>query len=310
MSRLRVLLGRSEVDVSEALIIAIVSLATLEPILGNFRSYRAHLSALQLLERQRGGLKVSPQHRVRDLVSLYSDTTNALKTGQSAFKRRRYKPAYSIPTLPSQTPKGFVMLLRQTPVSEDTTSLITNVCNLGLAIPCVTLNPAQKLFLASRRHAVGKYHNYLDSVPILLVPDSPTTNPQIFFEKMLVLALSLFAWCGFTTIRSPQFAMYGAMTTQLTDRLIIFHPATVFEQQCVAWMWLMAIDARRVGGSNDGIVLWQGLDMLWQFCERFPAYRSWTQVQGLTRLFLWTGDMEIFWSQKWESLVRHKSTTT
>lgn len=38
MSRLRVLLGRSEVDVSEALIIAIVSLATLEPILGNFRS--------------------------------------------------------------------------------------------------------------------------------------------------------------------------------------------------------------------------------------------------------------------------------
>ena len=302
MNKLRALLDQGEVSVSEALILAIISLATVDGVLGNFGSYRTHLSALQLLERQRGYLKLSPHRRVGDIVALYSDTFNALETGKSAFERRRYKATHSIRTLPTQTPKGFVNLLQQTTISDDTVSVIITICNLGLATPCVTLSHSQKMSLANRRGTVRKYRNYLDSVPIFFIPDSPTTSPDIFFEKMLVLALSLFAWCGFSTIRSPQFAMYKAMIKQLTNRLVVFQPETAIKQRCAAWMWLMVIDAWRVGGSSNGVVLLQGVDMLWQFNDRFPEYRSWTKVQALTRLFLWTGDMETFWSQKWEAL--------
>ena len=283
---------------TEPLISAIISLATVEGALGNTASYQMHLSGLQLLQQQNGDLKVSQHHTVKDVISLYSDTLNVLRTGKSPFKRRPYTNSHLI-RLPAHLPQGFVSL--QGIISDDTTSIIINAYNLGLATPCVKLSSAQRLKLASGRGSVRRYQNYLDSVPIFFVPDNLTTSPGIFFEKMLVLALSLFAWCGFTTTRLPHFAMYNAMITQLTDRLLLYRPETKIKRQCAAWMWLMIIDAWRVGGSSG--LSSQGLALLWQFQGRFPEYRSWAQVESLTRMFLWTGDMENFWSEKWDELL-------
>ena len=291
----------SDVEVTEPLISAIISLATVEGALGNNVSYRMHLSGLQLLERKKGHIQVSQDHTVSDIVALYSDTLNVLKTGKSLFTRRTYQSTHLIHTLPTPMPKGFTTLVQQGVISDNTTSIIINACNLGLTTSCVTLSHAQRLHLASRRGSIRRYKNYLDSVPIFFVPD--TTSPAIFFEKMLVLALSLFAWCGFTTIRLPHFAMYNAIITQLTDRLFLYRPETVIKRQCAAWMWLMIVDVWRFGENNDEVVSPPGLDILREFHERFPEYRSWVQVKKLTRMFLWTGDMESFWSKKWEELL-------
>lgn len=299
MEAVRALLARDDIRLSEALIIAITSLATVESALGNIKSYKLHLSALRLLEQEKGHMTLSPGRTVGDVLALYSDTTLSLKTGKSTFKRRRHEAVYLCRPLPADVclPLGFAALLRQLPMSQDIVSALVNACRFGLGVHCVNLTDLQKVSLARRRKASRKYRNYMDSVPILLVPD----NPDVFFEKMLVLALSLFAWCGFTAVRIPQFGLYNAMVTQLMERLVIFHPTTQTERKCAAWMWLMAIDAWRIGAS-DGTVLPQGQDVLWQFHQRFMEFQSWTNVRKLTKLFFWTGDMDKFWSQRWEQL--------
>ena len=299
MKQVRTLLECGNLPLSEALIVAILSLATMESCLGNFKSHKLHLSALKLLAQEKGHFTTSSGNKIGDMIALYCDTTLALSTGRSAFKRRPYEPAYLCWPLPAENrlPLGFAALLQWIPISQDTVSILYNGCDLGLNVPCVTLTQSQRLFFARRRLASRKYFNYLDSVPVLLVSD----NSGVFFEKILVLALSLFAWCGFTTMRNPGFGMYKAMITQLSDRLIRFQPTIEVERNCVAWMWLMVIDAWRIGGS-DGTLLSQGRDMLSQFHQRFPEYRSWANLQKLTRLFFWTGDMEKFWCQRWEQL--------
>ena len=271
MKKVRALLECGNLPLSEALIVALLSLATMESSVGNLKSYKLHLSALKLLAQEKGHFTTSPGNKIGDMIALYSDTTLALSTGRSAFKRRPYEPAYLCWPLPAENrlPLGFAVLLQWIPISQDTISVLSNACDLGLNAPCVTLTQSQKLFFARRRQTSRKYFNYLDSVPVLLVPD----NSGVFFEKILVLALSLFAWCGFSTVRCPRFGMYKAMRTQLSDRLIPFQPTIEVERNCVAWMWLMVIDAWRIGGSN-GTVLSQGRDMLWQFHQRFPEYRS------------------------------------
>ena len=233
------------------------------------------------------------------MVALYSDTTLALKTGASAFGRRPYEATYICPppSVEVQLPSGFTALLQGVPVSQDTIVVLVNACNFGLGTPCATLTYGQKITLARRRQTFRRYHNYLDSVPIVLMPDSA----DIVFEKMLILALSLLAWYGFSTVRPPQFGIYHTRITQLSERLIQVQPDTKVERKCAAWMWRMVIDAWRMGGS-DGSVLSPGLDMLRQFHRRFWEYRLWAEVLGLTRLSFWTGDMERFWSQRLDFL--------
>ena len=300
MKKVRTLLDANEICFGEALLMAIMALSTIESALGNLKSYRLHLSALKLLQQEKGHLKLSSGQTIAEIIAMYSDTVSALSTGTSAFGRRPYEAIY--PCQPSSLdvplPSGFAALLQQVSISQDTVAILANACRFGLGVPCVTLTYAQKITLTRRRQTFRRYHNYLDSVPIILMPDSP----DILFEKMLVLALSLFAWCGFSTIRSPQFGVYHAMNTQLSGRLVRFQPDTEIERQCAVWMWLMGLDAWRIGGSN-GTILSPGLDMLRQFHRRFPEYRSWAEVQRLTRLFFWTGGMETFWSQRWDLLA-------
>ena len=302
INELRSLLDSGEFGVSEPLISAIISMATVEGALGNTASYQMHLAGLKVLERQKGSVKVSQEHTASDIIALYSDTLNVLKTGKSLFERRPYESTHLIRTLPQLVPEGFTILSQERAISDNTISVIINACRLGLTTPCVTLTSVQRLHLANRRGSVRRYNNYLDSVPIFFVPDNLTTSPGVFFEKMLVLALSLYAWCGFTTIRLPHFAMYNAMMTQLTDRLFLYSPESVIKRQCAAWMWVMIVDAWRVGEGSNETVSPQGLDILWEFHERFPEYRSWAQVERLTRMFLWTGNMETFWSKRWDGL--------
>ena len=299
MIKVRALLECQDTRLSEALIIAILCLATVERVSGNLESFKHHFSALRALEQEKGHLKLSSGQKIGDLIALCSDTPRALRTGQSAFKRRPFQAIYLRRALPARAPLplGFSLLLHQHPISQDTISVLTNACNLGLGEHCVVLTHSQRLFLAGRRHVSRSYYNLLDSVPILLVPD----NSDILFEKMLVLALSVFAWCGFSTMRYPQYGMHNAIITQLSYRLVQFQPGTAIERKCVVWMWLMVIDTWRISNS-DGTFLLQGHDMLWQFHRRFPEYRSWTDLQSLTRLFFWTGDMETYWSRRWEEL--------
>ncbi len=228
MEEIRAILGQGDFHLSEALIVAIMTLSTIESALGNLTSYKLHLSALRFLQREKGHLKLASGQRVADVIAMYSDTVLALRTGKSAFKRRCYEAKYLYPLVPrgSQLPIGFTLLIEQIPLSQDIISVLVRACRLGLGTPCVSLTNSQKLFLAGRRQTSRKYYNYLDSVPILLVPD----NAGVFFEKMLVLALSLFAWCGFTTVRCPQFGMYNAMTTQLSEKLVQFQPETNAEK--------------------------------------------------------------------------------
>lgn len=293
------ILEHDNVQLSEALLIAIVLLATIDSSFGDIESLKFHTAALKMLSRERGYLKISPDHCLRDLVSMYGDVTFALKTGKSAFDRRSYEAVYLSHPLPPdvELPEGFKALISQIPISQDAICVLVNACRLGLSAPCVTLKRSQNMYLASRRQRAKKYFNYLDSVPILFVPDSP----DVLFEKSLVLALSLFAWCGFNTVRSPQFGMYNAMIVQLFNRLVQIKTATKPERDCAAWMWLMAIDACRLGGSN-GTILLLGHEILWQFHQKFPEYQSWACLQVLTRLFFWTGDMENFWARNWETL--------
>lgn len=299
MERVRESLARSDFRLSEALIIAIACLATTEGALGNLKSHKLHLSALKILEREKGHVTLSSGQRVRDITASYSDTMLALETGKSTFKRRRYEGVYLCRPLPAEVclPPGFAALLHQLPLSQDTVSVLINACKIGLGVHCVILTDSQKGFLAGRRRASRKYHNFLDSVPILLVPD----NSDVLFEKMLVLALSLFAWCGFNTVRYPQFGMYEVMMKQLLDRLVQYQPATEIERKCAAWMWLMVIDGWRIGVS-DGTLFSKGRNVLWQFHQHFLGFQSWASVQKLARLFFWTGDMDKFWSWRWEQL--------
>jgi hypothetical protein len=60
---------------------------------------------------------------------------------------------------------------------------------------------------------------------------------------MLIVALSVFAWCGFGVVRIAECGMYEAMNAELGKRLIRFQPATTSQEHCVVWMWLMAMDA-------------------------------------------------------------------
>ena len=299
MKEVRAVLERGDLHLSEALIVAITSLSTIESALGNLTSYKLHVSALRFLQQEKGHLELPSGQRVAEMIATYSDTVLALKTGKSTFKRRCHEATYPCPPLPSgsQVPMGFIRLVEQIPLSQDTISVLVRTCELGLGTPCVTLTHSQKVYLAGRRQKSRKYLNFTDSVPILLVQD----NVGVLFEKMLVLALSLFAWCGFNTVRCPQFGVYNAMTTQLSEKLVQFQPGTHTEKNCVAWMWLMVIDSWRIGGS-DGILLSPGYSVLRQFHQRFPGYRSWADARDLTRLFFWTGDMETFWSKNWEFL--------
>ena len=300
MENVRALLNERDHCLSEALLVAIVALSTIEAALGNMAAYRSHLSALKLLRKEKGRVKVACGRNVADMIALYSDTVQALRTGKSAFGRRQYEATFvhQPPSPKVQLVPGFAALLTQMPLSQDTVDVLVNACNLGLGVPCVTLSDSQRMALAGRRQTLRKYHSYLDSVPILLMPDDSDDE----FEKMLILALSLFAWYGFTTIRSPQFGIHQATISKLSKRLLQFQPDGDIVRKCTAWMWIMLIDAWRIGGS-DGAVLSPGLDMLWHFHHRFSEYRMWHELQGLTRLFFWTGDMEMFWQSRWTRLL-------
>lgn len=199
---------------------------------------------------------LSSGQKVEDMVTQFRDTTLALKTGRSVCEHRRYEAMY----IPGHQltgvclPLGIDLLLRSVPLSQDTVSILTNACELGLSEPCVTLTHSQKLFLARHRQNPRRHRNFLDSVPILLEPD----NPDILFEKMFVLALSLFAWYGFNNVRCQQSGRYATLSMQLADRLVQHQPETDVERRCKAWMWLMAIDVWRIG-TGGGILLPQGL---------------------------------------------------
>lgn len=303
MKEIRNKIGTYAVFETEALVVGISILSTIEAALGNDKSYKLHLSALNLLSEKNGHLKTSSGHRIRDIVALYSDTTLALSTGRSAFKRRSFKPTLSLwphckkhePIL-EQLPSGFIAVLCEVPMSEDVIHVLARACYLGLHVPCVVLTQSQKALFVRRRQTTKKYLNYLDSVPVLLASD----ESSYIFEKLLVLALSLFAWCGFSTPRLPQFSVYKVMRQQLHQRLLSFSSASFAQRRCEAWMWLMVIDSWRTA-DPDLAGMFDGLKVLTEFRARFPEYHSWTAVRNLSRCFFWTGDMENFWSQNWRT---------
>lgn len=288
---------------TELLLTVMSVLATLEVALGHRESYQIHIAAMQRLFREKGHLKLPSGQRLKDLQGLYSDTTFAMRTGRSNFDRRPYDatPFTEFPaTMKIRLPQGFTDILALVPICQDTADLFINAYKLGVHVPCVRLTPEQKFRMAQNRQKKRKHYNWLDAVPIVLEPD----RPEILFEKMLVLALSLFAWCGFSNLRYPHFGMFNQMMTQLVERLNRHsEPETVAERNCLAWMWLMAIDAWRTGNSQSGHVLFGGLVAMQQFLGRFKEYRSWSSVRPLTRLFFWNDNMEDFWTRNWDRLV-------
>lgn len=290
-------------NITELLLRAIACLATLEGALGHRETYELHMIAMQRLFREKGHLKLVSGQQVKDMKGLYSDTTSALMTGRSIFERRRYDSTPFAGLLTSiSLPQGFTDLLASMSLCQDTVDLLVNACKLGLHIPCVEITPEQRFWLVQNRQNKRKHPTYLDAVPILLEPDCP----DILFEKMLVLALSLFAYCGFSNARSPQLSIYNVMMTQLVSRLTQYtEPETEMnsERNCIAWMWLMAVDAFRAGDSRNGHILPGGLVALTEFTRRFKEYRTWSSVKPLTRLFFWNRIMEDFWTRNWEELA-------
>jgi hypothetical protein len=69
---------------------------------------------------------------VADVVSLHSDTTLALRTGISLFRRRKDEPICAHLTNHVSLPRSFRDLLKDTPLAQVTIDILTNARKLGL----------------------------------------------------------------------------------------------------------------------------------------------------------------------------------
>lgn len=298
MTKIRQRIVKDTVNVDESTIIAMVFLAVLERALQNTKAHELHKKTLGMIVSGRGGLGSFKDGSLAKACMLQFDTLWSLNTGQTMFpgERRPHQPevpkhpySASLREILSTFPPGFESLAFESALTFDVIPVIYRAAHLSR----LSLSGIRQL-LSNKRRWSCKYNDFAEACPALAISGLEGSS---LLEKLICTAILCFSYTGFGSKTSAS-AVRGSRA-ELTTKLHLFEPGSAAKLDCLMWMYVVAIDAWKVGSQlhPDGILL------LVRLQEAYPAMRSVDAAIAKSKMFLWTNTLEESVRSYWRDLI-------
>jgi hypothetical protein len=290
----RSLVEQKAEEVDDATLCAVLLLAVVESRFQNHAVRDLHAKTLSSLTARRGGIQSFPDGSVFKASAMQFDTFWAWETGATMFPghRRSHAPLYpgnakSMRTIQA-LPIGFQNMFELRMLSYDILPVISRAaqfCNF-------TKSELQEFIQLSRHHRHG-FNDFWEACPCLGLDD----NKYHPMERLLTMSLMYFAYGAFVPRAFPTGP--AGPTPDLTQKLMTYRSSTIAEEECLQWMWILAIHLSWTGTHSS---FRDPISML-QLQLRYPDFRAVEAVIALCRKFLWTKNMTNVLHDYWRDLT-------
>lgn len=297
MTKVRQRILKDAGNVDESTLVAIVFLAVLERSLRNTKAHELHKKSLGMIVSGRGGLNTFKDGSLAKACMLQFDTLWSLDSGQTMFpgERRLHKP--EVPKHPysaelreilSTFPAGFESLAFESSLTFDMIPVVYRAAHLSRLKPS-----GFRELLSNKRRWSCKYNDFAEACPALAISGLEGS----LLEKLICTTILCFSYTGFGSKTSAS-AVRGSRG-ELTAKLHLFEPNTIAKLDCLMWMYVIAIDAWKVGSQlhPDGILL------LVKLQEAYPIMKNVDTAIAKAKMFLWTNILEESLRSYWKDLI-------
>jgi hypothetical protein len=284
--------------VDDITIFAMIFLAALEKGLRNPVAHDLHKRNIAKVVADRGGLQQLPDDSMLKGYLLHYDVFWAMETGKTMFPghRREYEQRYPIHPFPSELwssitklPAGFQKLVTECVICFDILSILSRLTHIS------RLGYHNRLeFIKKTRKMGGSHNDFWEACPCLGIVDD--LSPDL--EQLLSLTMICYSFTAFSSNYYP--SAFRGSRHALTKKISSYAPKSQAEEDCLIWMWVIAIDSWR---TSSGLPQ-PGLALLFKLQSRLPALRSLSAVNAIVRQFLWPREFSIAANRYWEDLVK------
>jgi hypothetical protein len=297
MTQVRQRILKDAVSVDDNTIIAMVFLAVLEKSLGNISAHELHKKNIKMIVSGRGGLKSFLDGSLVKGALLQFDTLWSLESGKTIFpgERRPHDPEFPKHPYPPDLckiigsfPSGFEALALEGALSLDVIPLV----HRGAYLARLTSSSRYQL-LSTKRRLTGRYNDFAEACPALAI----SGHEGSMLEKLLCTAILCFAYSGFGS-RTSASAVRGSRS-EMTTKLHLYKPKSAAELDCLIWMFIVAIDAWRIGSQLHP----EGLLLLVRLQEAYPAMKNVNAAIAVAKRFLWTSLLDESMRSYWKDLI-------
>lgn len=222
-----------------------------------------------------------------------------LNGGSSLFEavpiqRSRYPTlplSYDLCDLVRDLPIGFVALAESGSLSIQVLQLLERVNQLLLSTQD---NSENQRYLDEP--LVDAKLDFESAVPCLAANDSE--GPSL--EKALCLALILFSTNTMNPIK-PKKSVWGQVAVGsrawLSAHLPNIEVTSPLREQCLVWIWLIAIDS---WGTEIGNLQLEGLFLFDHFRDKYPYLAMcWLATSKIAERYFWSEDLDLFCKSIW-----------
>lgn len=230
-----------DTDATDAILVALSFLCTLERRLGNMAAFDMHSQAIQRLVAARGGLDALGHAGIVKARLLQWDIFWEFSTDKMCFPEHRlayaglYLTAAQIKGYDAYMalPAGFMQLAKEGSLPDDVLELLVKV-NAAWTLR------KKKLFAIERAITDQKYSDFHEAVPSLGAADAEAPS----FAELVSVAIVLFCTNGLSSERTTSNLTSSCRIKLAMDLPRLFESdLTEAAKSCVFWMTCIAIDA-------------------------------------------------------------------
>lgn len=218
------------------------------------------------------------------------DSTWTTQSGVSIFpnQRRHCKIVPQLQVDPLLLPAGFARLAAADLLSPDLIVVLLRAVEHGL-----TSESLPQHGLVSRQYMPREYHDFREACPRMDRQDS--------LDALIVHTTRIFCAIGFTEVRIPT-NILAMPRFSLTLALPTYIATPDLEQDCLLWIWMLAIEA--FSSRTRAEVVGQGKFLLSKFKQQFCTKATlWHEIEQVLRQFFWTRKLTSAWEIRWQSLT-------
>lgn len=280
---------------------AMIFLGVLEGALRNQKARDLHKQIIGWIVAQAGGLQSLEDGTLLKCCLMLFDTFTAVGTGSTMFpgSPRRYKPIYpshpisvELHSMIGSLPEGYQGLVAEGRLSCDVLLPLYRATYLTRITDAKTRSGV----IESTRMQKKMYNDFWEACPCLTAsPD----DGDLMFEKLL--ALTLVGYCY--TALGPKLSsiVLRESRAELTKKIVSYQARSLSEEECVIWMWIVAIDTWSIGQPHS--LQPDGVSLVMELQTRFPQMRDLSAVKDLGNRFLWTKELETSVADYWDDLL-------